>query len=177
MDTGRTNIEVARQLKRVLYLPAVICGITENRSSARIAEQEWTVLLMADPMTMSRLKAYRRNASAIEDIKAELSGKYVADSISVCTPPSYTPHSTRIDGFLPSGDTLSLLCEQARLEREQRAVEEFIKGIEDYQTRRMFVLKFIKGKTYLQIAMQVSGGRISEDAVEKKIKRYISKKS
>lgn len=54
-----------------------------------------------DPMTMSRLKAYRRNASAIEDIKAELSGKYVADSISVCTPPSYTPHSTRIDGFLP----------------------------------------------------------------------------
>ena len=71
-------------------------------------------------MTMSRLKAYRRNALAIEDIKAELSGKYVADSISVCTPPSYTPHSTRIDGFLPSGDTLSLLCEQARLEREQR---------------------------------------------------------
>ena len=56
-------------------------------------------------------------------------------------------------------------------------MEEFIKGIEDYQTRRMFVLKFIKGKTYLQIAMQVSGGRISEDAVEKKIKRYISKKS
>lgn len=110
---------------------------------------------MTDPMTMSRLKAYRRNASAIEDIKAELSGKYVADSISVCTPPSYTPHSTRIDGFLPSGDTLSLLCEQARLEREQRSVEEFIKGIEDYQTRRMFVLKFIKGKTYLQIAMQV----------------------
>ena len=30
---------------------------------------------MTDPMTMPRLKAYRRNASAIEDIKAELSGK------------------------------------------------------------------------------------------------------
>ena len=119
-------------------------------------------------MTMSRLKAYRRNASAIEDIKAELSGKYVADSISVCTPPSYTPHSTRIDGFLP--------CEQARLEREQRTVEEFIKGIEDYQTRRMFVLKFIKGKTYLQIAMQVSGGRMSESGVRMKIQRYLQEK-
>ena len=128
---------------------------------------------MADPMTMSRLKAYRRNASAIEDIKAELSGKYVADSISVCTPPSYTPHSTRIDGFLPNGDTLSLLCEQARLEREQRAVEEFIKGIEDYQTRRMFVL--IKGKTYLQIAMQVSGGRMSESCIKMRIQRYLQK--
>lgn len=128
-----------------------------------------------DPMTMSRLKAYRRNASAIEDIKAELSGKYVADSISVCTPPSFTPHSTRIDGFLPSGDTLSLLCEQARLEREQRAVEEFIKGIEDYQTRRMFVLKFIKGKTYLQIAMQVNGGRMSESCIKMRIQRYLQK--
>ena len=128
-----------------------------------------------DPMTMSRLKAYRRNASAIEDIKAELSGKYVADTISVCTPPSYTPHSTRIDGFLPSGDTLSLLCEQARLEAEQRAIEEFIKGIEDYQTRRMFVLKFIKGKTYLQIAMQVSGGRMSESCIKMRIQRYLQK--
>ena len=116
---------------------------------------------MADPMTMPRLKAYRRNAAAIEDIKAELSGKYVADSISVCTPPSYTPHSTRIDGFLPSGDTLSLLCEQARLEREQRAVEEFIKGIEDYQTR--------------QIAMQVSGGRMSESCIKMRIQRYLQK--
>lgn len=132
---------------------------------------------MADPMTMPRLKSYRSNAARIADIKSELSGKYVADTISVCTPPSYTPHSTRIDGFLPSGDTLSLLCEQSHLEAEQRAIEEFIKGIEDYQTRRMFVLKFIKGKTYLQIAMQVSKGKITEDAVEKKIKRYISKNS
>lgn len=156
--------------------PALTEQITDMPSSVKDTERR-EPMERNDPMTMSRLKAYRRNASAIENIKAELSGKYVADSISVCTPPSYTPHSTRIDGFLPSGDTLSLLCEQARLEREQRAVEEFIKGIEDYQTRRMFVLKFIKGKTYLQIAMQVSGGRITEDAVEKKIKRYISKKS
>ena len=48
-----------------------------------------------DPMTMSRLKAYRRNVSAIEDIKAELSGKYVADSISVCTCLLYTSPSPR----------------------------------------------------------------------------------
>ncbi len=157
-------------------VPALTAQITDMQLSVKDTERRES-MERNDPMTMSRLKAYRRNAAAIEDIKAELSGKYVADSISVCTPPSYTPHSSRIDGFLPSGDTLSLLCEQARLEREQRAVEEFIKGIEDYQTRRMFVLKFIKGKTYLQIAMQVSKGRITEDAVEKKIKRYISKNS
>lgn len=121
---------------------------------------------------MSRLKAYRRNASAIEDIKAELSGKYVADSISVCTPPSYTPHSTRIDGFLPSGDTLSLLCEQARLEREQRAVEEFIKGIEDRQMRKIFVLRFVKGLTWIQIGHKVGG---TADGCRMAVKRYLKK--
>lgn len=121
---------------------------------------------------MSRLKAYRRNASAIEDIKAELSGKYVADSISVCTPPSYTPHSTRIDGFLPNGDTLSLLCEQARLEREQRAVEEFIKGIEDRQMRKIFVLRFVKGFTWIQIGHKVGG---TADGCRMAVKRYLKK--
>ena len=155
--------------------PALTEQITDMPPSVKDTERR-EPMERNDPMTMPRLKAYRRNAAAIEDIKAELSGKYVADSISVCTPPSYTPHSTRIDGFLPSGDTLSLLCEQARLEREQRAVEEFIKGIEDYQTRRMFVLKFIKGKTYLQIAMQVSGGRMSESGVRMKIQRYLQEK-
>lgn len=155
--------------------PALTAQITDMQLGVRDTERR-DPMERNDLMTMSRLKAYRRNALAIEDIKAELSGKYVADSISVCTPPSYTPHSTRIDGFLPSGDTLSLLCEQARLECEQRAVEEFIKGIEDYQTRRMFVLKFIKGKTYLQIAMQVSGGRMSESGVRMKIQRYLQEK-
>lgn len=155
--------------------PALTAQIIDMQLSVKDTERR-EPMEINDPMTMPRLKAYRRNAAAIEDIKAELSGKYVADSISVCTPPSYTPHSTRIDGFLPSGDTLSLLCEQARLEREQRAVEEFIKGIEDYQTRRMFVLKFIKGKTYLQIAMQESGGRMSESGVRMKIQRYLQEK-
>lgn len=125
---------------------------------------------------MTALKAYRTNAARLRDIDDELSGKYVADSVSVCTPPSYTPHSTRIEGYLPSGDTLSLLAEKARLTAAQRAVEDFIDGIEDYTLRKMFLLRFVKGATYLQIAMQVSSGRLTEDAVEKRIKRYISKK-
>ena len=106
---------------------------------------------MADPMTMPRLKAYRRNASAIEDIKAELSGKYVADSISVCTP---------------------LLCEQARLEAEQRAIEEFIKGIEDRQMRKIFVLRFVKGFTWIQIGHKVGG---TADGCRMAVKRYLKK--
>ena len=151
--------------------PALTAQITDMQLGVRDTERR-DPMERNDPMTMSRLKAYRRNASAIEDIKAELSGKYVADSISVCTPPSYTPHSTRIEGFLPSGDTLSLLCEQARLEREQRTVEEFIKGIEDRQMRKIFVLRFVKGFTWIQIGHKVGG---TADGCRMAVKRYLKK--
>ena len=52
-------------------------------------------MLMADPMTMSRLKAYRRNASAIEDIKTELSGKYVptVSAYALHRPTHHTAHA------------------------------------------------------------------------------------
>lgn len=149
--------------------PALTAQITDMQLGARDTERR-EPMERNDPMTMSRLKAYRRNASAIEDIKAELSGKYVADTISVCTPPSYTPHSTRIDGFLPSGDTLSLLCEQARLEAEQRAIEEFIKGIEDRQMRKIFVLRFVKGFTWIQIGHKVGG---TADGCRMAVKRFL----
>lgn len=151
--------------------PALTAQITDMQLGVRDTERR-DPMERNDPMTMSRLKAYRRNASAIEDIKAELSGKYVADSISVCTPPSYTPHRTRIDGFLPSGDTFSLLCEQARLEREQRTVEEFIKGIEDRQMRKIFVLRFVKGLTWIQIGHRVGG---TADGCRMAVKRYLKK--
>ena len=151
--------------------PALTAQITDMQLGVRDTERR-DPMERNDLMTMSRLKAYRRNALAIEDIKAELSGKYVADSISVCTPPSYTPHSTRIDGFLPSGDTLSLLCEQARLEAEQRAIEEFIKGIEDRQMRKIFVLRFVKGFTWIQIGHKVGG---TADGCRMAVKRYLKK--
>lgn len=126
-------------------------------------------------MTIEQLKKYRDICAEIEEIQQELDGKhYVADTVSVCTPPSYTAHSKRIEGYLPRGDTLSLLARLSELKVQQRACEQYINSIKDFQTKKMFELKFYKGKTYLQTAMAM-GGRMSEDCVEKRIKRYLRK--
>ena len=127
-------------------------------------------------VTIERLNKYLEVCAEIDDIEPELNDNhYAADTVSTCTPPSYTPHSKHIDSFLPDGNTVSLLSRLSVLKAEQRACEEYINGIEDYQTRKMFYLRFIKGKTYLQIAMEISNGKLSEDCIEKRIKRYLKK--
>ncbi len=123
-------------------------------------------------MTIAQLNKYRRNAAEIRDIEQELdSNHYVADTVSVCTPPSYTPHSKRIDGYLPSGNTLSLLSRLGVLRAEQRACEEYIRGIEDWQTKKMFELRFIDGFSWIQVAHKVGGN--TADSCRMKVKRYL----
>lgn len=125
-------------------------------------------------MTKERLNKYLENAKEISDIELQLNEKYhVADSVKTCTPPSYTAHNKRIEGVVPCGSTVTLLARLSCLKSEQRACEEYIKSIEDYQTRKMFELKFYQGKTYLQIAMILSEGKMSEDCVRKRISRYL----
>lgn len=124
-------------------------------------------------MTIAQLNQYRKNAAEMQYIEQELdSNHYVADTVSVCTPPSYTPHSKRIDGYLPSDNTFSLLSRMGELRAEQGAIEEYIKGIEDWQTKKMFELHFIKGKTYLQTAIACGLGH-KMDCVKKRIYRYV----
>lgn len=126
-------------------------------------------------MTIEQLKKYRDICAEIEEIQQELDSKhYVADTVSVCTPPSYTAHSKRIEGYLPRGDTLSLLARLSALKGEQRACEQYINSIKDFQTKKMFHLHFIKGKTYLQTAIACGlGGNTS--CVKMRIKRYLQK--
>ena len=127
-------------------------------------------------MTITDLNNYRKRQQEIEDIEQELNANYyAADTVTTCTPPSYSQHSKRVEGYLPDGNTLSLLMRLSTLKEQQRGCEEYILRIEDYQTQKMFVLKFLKGKTYLQVAMEVSKGRLSEDCIEKRIKRYLQK--
>lgn len=125
-------------------------------------------------MTKEMLNKYRDICAEIADKEAKLNDKhYAADTIKVCTPPSYTAHSKRIEGYLPSGNTVSLLAELSVLRAKQRVCEEYIESIKDYQTRKMFELHFIKGKTYLQIAMILSKGKMSKSAVQMRIERYL----
>lgn len=125
-------------------------------------------------MTITDLNNYRKRQQEIEDIEQELNANhYAADTVTTCTPPSYSQHSKRVEGYLPDGNTLSLLMRLSALRERQRGCEEYIQGIEDYQTQKMFVLKFLKGKTYLQVAMEVSNGKMSESCIKMRIKRYL----
>ena len=125
-------------------------------------------------MTITDLNNYRKRQQEIEDIQQELDSKhYAADTVTTCTPPSYTQHSKRVEGYLPDGNTLTLLTRLSALRERQRGCEEYIGSIEDYQTRKMFVLKFLKGKTYLQVAMEISNGRMSESGIRMRIQRYL----
>ena len=125
-------------------------------------------------VTIERLNKYLEVCAEIDDIEQELNNNhYAADTVSTCTPPSYTQHSKRIESYLPNGNTLTLLMRLSALRERQRVCEEYINSIEDYQTRKMFELKFLKGKTYLQVAMEVSKGRMSESCIKMRIKRYL----
>ena len=127
-------------------------------------------------MERSELNNYRKRQQEIEDIQLELNtNHYAADTVTTCTPPSYTPHSKRVEGYLPDGNTLTLLMRLSALRERQRACEEYINSIEDYQTRKMFYLHFIKGKTFIQTAIECGLGG-SSDCVKKRIYRYIQEK-
>lgn len=123
-------------------------------------------------MTTEQLKKYRDICAEIDEIRQELDGKhYAADTVSVCTPPSYTAHSKRIEGYLPDGNTLSLLARLSDLRVQQRACEQYIDSIKDWQTRKMFELRFIQGYSWIQVAHKVRGN--TADSCRMKVKRYL----
>ena len=125
-------------------------------------------------MTIQDLNNYTKRKQEIEDIEQELNANYyAADTVTTCTPPSYTPHSKRVEGYLPDGNTLSLLMRLSGLKERQRACEEYINGIEDYQTRKMFVLRFIKGLNWIQVAQKVGGN--TADSCRKRVTRFLQK--
>lgn len=123
-------------------------------------------------MTIEQLKKYRDICAEIEEIQQELDSKhYVADTVSVCTPPSYTAHSKHIEGYLPNGNTLSLLTRLSDLRTQKRTCEEYIDSIKDWQTKKMFELKFIEGYSWVQVAHKVRGN--TADSCRMKVKRFL----
>lgn len=84
----------------------------------------------------------------------------------------YQRRSVPVSGLPSNGRVISLLDRQAELRARKGRVERFIHSIPDWQTRRMFEMKFIEGKKYHQIARELGGG-MSADCVRKRICRQI----
>lgn len=124
-------------------------------------------------MTIEKLKNYRDICSEIKDIKSKLSGGYVGDTVQSGSKHPYSVHNVHIEGLVPSGNTVSLLARLSNLKKQKSEIEEYIEKIKDYQTKKMFEMKFFEYKTYLQIAMILSNGKMSKSAVQMRIERYL----
>ncbi len=61
-------------------------------------------------------------------------------------------------------------CEEERLK-----IEKFITGIEDSYIRQIFTYRFLERDSWNKVAMKVSRGLVTGDAVRKICKRYLKK--
>lgn len=61
-----------------------------------------------------------------------------------------------------------------KLWAERERLERWIAEIDDSITRQIFTLRFVEGKTWLQVAMEIGGGNTA-NGVLKSAKRYAAK--
>lgn len=112
---------------------------------------------------------YRRICAQIDDIRTQLNGRYATDSVTVCTPPSYTPHTATVSGYIPDSNTLSLLVQLSDLEHRRDAVVRFVDNSPE-NIRYIMQQKYYHGKTNLYIALKL--GYSDEKIIRTKIKKY-----
>lgn len=63
-----------------------------------------------------------------------------------------------------------------RLWEERERLERWIAGIEDSVTRKIFTLRFVEGKKWMQVANEM-GGNNTEEAVRSMARRYVKRQN
>lgn len=72
-------------------------------------------------------------------------------------------------------DLRPVLAERLRrVERELEPLESFIRDIKDPYTRQLFVARYVTGKTWAAISLDL-GGYVGEDALKKVCYRYLDR--
>lgn len=80
------------------------------------------------------------------------------------------------------GDAIAIsIDEQEKLRRlifkqqkEQARIMAFIQDIPDSQLRTVFILRFLRGYSWVRVALEIGGGN-TEAAVKKQVQRYLAK--
>lgn len=86
----------------------------------------------------------------------------------------YLSHPMKVSGVQSTTDNQNTLIKVRRLKIKKQEIESFIDNIEDSLTRRIFKLKYIKGKNWVQVAISVGGGN-TDKGVQMIVKRYLEK--
>lgn len=125
---------------------------------------------------LENLKNYPKEIKALQDYIKQL--EWQAESAS------------RTFSGMPSGKGKNDYIEQAiaksideqekmrrlifKQQREQAKVMSFIQEIPDSQLRTVFILRFLRGYSWVKVAMEI-GGNNTEDAVRRQVTRYLAK--
>lgn len=85
----------------------------------------------------------------------------------------YLSHPMQVSGVQSTTDNQNTLIKVRKLKLKKQEIESFIENIEDSLTRRIFRLRFIEGKNWRDVSANIGGGN-SEEAVRKRVCRYLS---
>ena len=90
-------------------------------------------------MTKSELKQYRSICAEIDELNIRLKGKEVYGTVRASDSDfPYTQHTIGISGVTADSGNRRLLSRLAWLRRRKEEIDDFIDGIEDSLTRRIF---------------------------------------
>lgn len=129
-------------------------------------------------MNVEKLKQYQYILGEINDIDTEISALKEKNTMDVVKGSleefPYTPCSVKVCGHNES-DVKSLAKMQKRkseLVQMKDEIENFIDNISDIQVKRILRYKYIKGKTWAEVA-DFMGGQNTRDSVRMMSKRFL----
>lgn len=98
-------------------------------------------------MTVAELKQYRSICRELVEKNIELKSKTIQGTVRGSDSEfPYTQHTMSVSGVESSNSNMRLLKRIDYLKRKKQEIEDFIDGIDDSLTRRIFELRYIKGR-------------------------------
>lgn len=85
----------------------------------------------------------------------------------------FLTHTMSVSGLCRTKENEKLLTRLSELEREKEGIENFVSGIDDSLTRRIFELRLLKGYSWAKVAYLTNN---TPDAVRMRCKRYLKQK-
>lgn len=129
-------------------------------------------------MTKAELEQYRSIVAEIDEIRDRLNKHTVHGTVTGSDSEfPYVKHSISVGGVVETEDNHRDMVLIHRLEKQKREIEDFVHGIPDSITRRIFTYRYLDGRvkpSWQWIAFKIGGGN-SADAVRKIMSRYILK--
>lgn len=86
----------------------------------------------------------------------------------------YLSHPIQVSGVQSTTDNKNLMIRVNRLKAKKRTIERFVDNINDSLTRRIFRMRFLEGKNWVQVAIKIGGGN-TEKSVQMIVKRFLDK--